>query len=149
MMKKNWISIIVIFIGSIIMYFAYGLCHDNFIVGLFSPTNNSSLEYTKVILLPTILYYLFMTREDGDRHYLRLFVMLIMSIFSMLSLFWVIRGLLHFDSLIVNAFILFLAILIGNFISSKVYDKGYFFKRSFLLTVLLLIVYVYITITSL
>ena len=138
-MKKLWMDSLIIFLFSSLMHFVYNWSDENFLIGLFSPVNESIFEHTKMILLPTILLF-FLKKENN---YVTLFMNLGITIISIIVLYYTYSGILGYNLLICDIIILLLAIILGNFISSL---NKVTFNRSFLLIILLLIFYVGMTI---
>lgn len=51
-------GILIIFLAGSLIHFLYGWTKNNFIIGLFSPINESVWEHTKLGLVPTFLYWI-------------------------------------------------------------------------------------------
>ena len=138
-MKKFWIEVLIIFLFSSLMHFVYEWSDNNFIVGLFSPVNESVFEHTKMVILPTILLFLIKKQDN----YVTLFMNLGITIISIIVLYYTYSGILGYNILICDIVVLLIAIIIGNFVSLF---NTLTFNRSFLLIILLIIFYIGMTI---
>ena len=56
--KYNFYNVLFIFILGTLLHFTYNWSNNNFIVGLFSSTNESIFSHTKLLILPTFIFYI-------------------------------------------------------------------------------------------
>lgn len=59
-------AVFMIFAGSAV-HFVYGWSHQNFVLGLLSPVNESIWEHAKLVFLPPLLWYVFTALLLGRR----------------------------------------------------------------------------------
>ena len=59
-------GVIFVFIVGTLSHFLYDWSNQSFLIGLFSPVNESTWEHMKLLFFPMLLWILFMTNKLGD-----------------------------------------------------------------------------------
>ena len=147
--KYNFYNILFIFIIGTLLHFTYAWTNNNFIIGLISPTNESIFSHTKLLILPTFLFYLLFYRRNKtilkkSKFFSSMIIQLVSSILSMVLIYYTARYGFNLESLIFDIFLFFLSSLIGR-ILSNLYDnhssKLLNYQLYFLLIVILTILF--------
>ncbi len=127
--KYNFYNISFIFTIGTLLHFTYAWTNNNFIVGLISPTNESIFSHTKLLILPTFLFYLLFYRRNKailkkSKFFSSMIIQLVSSILSMVLIYYTARYGFNLESLIFDIFLFFLSILIGLILSNLYYQQG-------------------------
>lgn len=125
--KYNFYNILFIFIIGTLLHFTYAWTNNNFIIGLISPTNESIFSHTKLLILPTFLFYLLFYRRNKailkkSKFFSSMIIQLVSSILSMVLIYYTARYGFNLESLIFDIFLFFLSILIGLILSNLYYQ---------------------------
>ena len=125
--KYNFYNILFIFIIGTLLHFTYAWTNNNFIIGLISPTNESIFSHTKLLILPTFLFYLLFYRRNKailkkSKFFSSMIIQLVSSILSMVLIYYTARYGFKLESLIFDIFLFFLSILIGLILSNFYYQ---------------------------
>ena len=147
--KYNFYNILFIFIIGTLLHFTYAWTNNNFIIGLISPTNESIFSHTKLLILPTFLFYLLFYRRNKtilkkSKFFSSMIIQLVSSILSMVLIYYTARYGFNLESLIFDIFLFFLSILIGLILSNLYYkhsNKPFNYQLYFLLIVILTILF--------
>lgn len=147
--KYNFYNILFIFIIGTLLHFTYAWTNNNFIIGLISPTNESIFSHTKLLILPTFLFYLLFYRINKtilkkSKFFSSMIIQLVSSILSMVLIYYTARYGFNLESLIFDIFLFFLSILIGLILSNLYYkhsSKPLNYQLYFLLIVILTILF--------
>lgn len=147
--KYNFYNILFIFIIGTLLHFTYAWTNNNFIIGLISPTNESIFSHTKLLILPTFLFYLLFYRKNKtilkkSKFFSSMIIQLVSSILSMVLIYYTARYGFNLESLIFDIFLFFLSILIGLILSNLYYkhsNKLLNYQLYFLLIVILTILF--------
>lgn len=147
--KYNFYNILFIFIIGTLLHFIYAWTNNNFIIGLISPTNESIFSHTKLLILPTFLFYLLFYRRNKtilkkSKFFSSMIIQLVSSILSMVLIYYTARYGFNLESLIFDIFLFFLSILIGLILSNLYYkhsNKLLNYQLYFLLIVILTILF--------
>ena len=130
-MKKKDIMIgsIFIFLLGSLLHFTYDLSQNNIIVGIFSATNESIFEHTKLILYPIIIWYMifyFKNKERIKKNYLfsSMIINIIISIILIPLLDYFYTGIFGISSLIIDLLIFYVSGLFGLLIGTKKYYQS-------------------------
>lgn len=146
--KYNFYNILFIFIIGTLLHFTYAWTNNNFIIGLISPTNESIFSHTKLLILPTFLFYLLFYRRNKailkkSKFFSSMIIQLVSSILSMVLIYYTARYGFNLESLISDIFLFFLSILIGLILSNLYYkhsNKSFNYQLySFLIVILTII----------
>lgn len=127
--KYNFYNISFIFIIGTLLHFTYAWTNNNFIIGLISPTNESIFSHTKLLILPTFLFYLLFYRRNKailkkSKFFSSMIIQLVSSILSMVLIYYTARYGFNLESLIFDIFLFFLSILIGLILSNLYYKHS-------------------------
>ena len=147
--KDSIVGIIFIFLLGSLFHFTYELSNNNLIVGLFSAVTESVFEHSKLLLYPTIIWYLiyyFKNYKMVNRKVLfsSMVVNIIISIVCIPTFYYTLSGIFGKLPLIVDILIFLVSIIIGVYFANKYYQRR---KRLPWLVILLLIIlfFVYFT----
>lgn len=127
MKKKDLIvGVIFIFVVGTCLHFTYAWSSRNIVVGLFSAINESVWEHTKMVILPTCLYYLYYylkNKKSVNKDYLfsSMIVNLLVAIITMPFMFYFYSGAFGVELLIVDIIIFLISILLGTYYGNKYY----------------------------
>lgn len=107
-------------------HFAYDFFNSNFIVGLFTATNESTFEHLKLFLYPFLIYTIieyFILRKNYfayiDNFICAKTLGLITGLISIITLFYTYIGVLGFNVDFVNILIFFIAVFLAFLVSYK------------------------------
>ena len=147
--KDIIVGIVFIFLLGSLFHFTYELSNYNNIVGLFSATNESVFEHTKLIIYPTIIWYIiyyFKNRKVTDKNILfsSMIINIITSILSIIILFYSLNGVFGKMSLVVDILIFLVSIIIGIYHANRSYLKRNIINWKIFL-MLIIIIYSYLT----
>ena len=125
-LKLEIIGFIFVSVLGTLFHFAYDFFNSNFIVGIFTPTNESTFEHLKLLLYPYLLYSIieyFILRKNYFA-YIDNFVCaktlgLIAGLISIVVLFYTYTGVLGYNVDFINIAIFFIAVFISFFVSYK------------------------------
>ncbi len=130
---EKWIltGIPALFISGSILHFLYDLSGKNVIAGLFAPVNESVWEHTKMVLLPTILwwllYYIFCKKEyyiKKSNWFEGTLAALITALISVPALYYFYTGAFGASILWIDILILLLSFSFGQLLGLHVYQYG-------------------------
>lgn len=130
-MKKKtllWETVLVFLLGTC-LHFTYHWSGENLLVGLFSAINESVWEHTKMVILPTVLWYVvYYARHKSevarDVYFSSMMVSLLVSIGVMPFLFYFYSGAFGVELLIVDIFIFLISIIVGEYYGNRYFNKG-------------------------
>lgn len=146
--KYNFYNVLFIFILGTLLHFTYNWSNNNFIVGLFSPTNESIYSHTKLFILPTFIFYILFYKENKvilnkNKFFSSMIIQLISSILSMILIYYTARFGFNIENLWFDIFLFFLSIVIGLTLSIHYYQyskKGFNYKLWSLVIIFLTVI---------
>lgn len=121
--EEKWIvlGVPVIFILGAIAHFAFNLLNENNIAGLFFPTNESPWEHLKMVIIPTVLWWISdciitcKKQKGGTGKWLTASVIsIITAMVTILLLFYFYNGAFGIENLVIDIIIFFSAVVIGQ-----------------------------------
>jgi hypothetical protein len=118
-----WGTIFIFLLGSL-LHFTYECSGNNSLVGIFSATNESVFEHTKLIIYPTILWYI-ITYLKNKQHYNKdtlfssMIIQIIISIITIPMLFYFYTNAFGIESLTIDLLIFFISIVLGFIYANK------------------------------
>lgn len=120
-------SIFIFLLGSL-FHFTYELLGNNFLVSIFSATNESVFEHTKLVLYPIIIWYLIFyfknkIKVNKNGLFSSMIINLIFSILIIPLLFYFYTGAFGIESLLVDLIIFYISSLGGLLVAKKFYQK--------------------------
>ena len=147
--KDMIVGVFFIFLLGSLFHFTYELSNYNLFVSLFSATNESVFEHTKLILYPTIIWYIiyyFKNKKDTNKKVLlsSMIINIIVSILSIIFIFYTLNGVFGKMSLVVDILIFLISIIIGIYHANNNYLKRRKINYKLYL-VLLILIYTYFT----
>ena len=154
--EEKWIilGVSVIFFVGALLHFAYEFSGNNKLIGLFVPVNESVWEHLKMLILPTILWWLgfyYFSGEklgiNADRWFTATLVSLVTSMVFMVAFFYTYTGALGFESIAVDILDTFLSVLAGQLAGLHFYRYSKGMKWWIALTLIILIVILFAVFT--
>ena len=146
--KDIYVGIIFIFLLGSLFHFTYEISNNNVIVSIFSSTNESVFEHCKLILYPTIIWYIIYYLKNKPNNKNKLFssmiIHLITSILSIPILFYTLNGLFGKTKLIIDILIFIISIIIGFYYSNISYKNNIKLPWKLLLSCIILF-FIYFT----
>lgn len=142
--KDISVGIIFVFLLGSLFHFTYDLSNQNILVSIFSGTNESVFEHTKLIIYPTIIWYLiyyFKNYKNTNKKLLfsSMIINIITSILSIIILFYTLKGFFGKTSLFIDILIFLISIIIGFYYANINYQK----RKSIPLFILFIIIIIY------
>lgn len=143
-LKKNITAFIIIGILGTLGHFLYELTNQNFVIGLFFPVNESTWEHLKLLFFPTLLYsvfeYLF-SKEKPENYLAAVTLSLVCGMFSIVVIFYTVRGVLGRNVDFINILIYFISIIVMLCKKRKILRSGkYTSKTIFWISEIILII---------
>lgn len=128
-MKKSnpFLAFFVIGIVGTLCHFVYDLSGQNYIVGLFTPVNESTWEHLKLLFFPALIYYTveYFLRKDKPENF---FAATVLSIFAgMLTitvLFYTYSGILGFNVDFINILTYFIGLAVTVILKERIIKSG-------------------------
>ena len=126
--KDTLVGIVFIFLLGSLFHFTYELSNNNFFVGLFSAINESTFEHMKIIIYPTIIWYIiyyYTNYKDTNKDILfsSMIINIIVSVISIPIIFYSLNGIFGKTSLFVDIIIFLISIIIGIYYANINYLK--------------------------
>ncbi len=121
------------------MHFAYSLSGNNFIVGLFTPVNESIWEHTKLLFFPMLIYSLYLNRKIKDNYPCVLSAMILGALSGVLLiiiLFYTYSGILGFNIAFADIAIFYISVIVSFWIAYKAILSCQFDKYNVALQIL-------------
>lgn len=129
-LKLEIIGFIFVSILGTLFHFAYDFSSQNFIVGIFTATNESTFEHLKLLLYPYLVYSIieFFILKRTSYEYIDNFICtktigLIGGLISIIVLFYTYTGVLGYNIDLINIAIFFISVFLSFFISYKNISK--------------------------
>lgn len=152
--KKIFISSFLLFLLGSLMHFLYELSGENFIIGFFTPINESVWEHLKLAYFPILLWWIFNFKKADAKNKTKLLSACTSLLFAPLItvfLFYSYSGafgteLLWFDILILFVSI-FLGLLLGNHILRVSNPPKWVVRLLFIMTVLMFLAFLIFTVS--
>lgn len=152
MLNLLLISIPFLFVLGSAFHFAYNLSKRNKLIGIFTPINESVFEHSKLLLYPLILFwgigYIFLKGTVViDNYFLAMLTSVMISIVTMVSFYYTYKEIIGDEYMWVDIFDLLLSLFIGQVVANHVYvySKGVDCAVSIIVSVLIVIGYIYLT----
>lgn len=114
--RYTFAGILFVVVLGTLAHFFYAWSGENFIVGLFSPVNESAWEHMKLTFFPMLIYSLFMNRKLRIQHSCitsSLCTGILLSTALIPVIFYTYSGILGFDNLILDIITFIVAVVIG------------------------------------
>lgn len=125
-LKLEIIGFIFVSVLGTLFHFAYDFFNQNFIVGIFAATNESTFEHLKLLLYPYLIYSVieFFKLQKNSFAYIDNFVCaktlgLISGLISIVVLFYTYTGVLGYNIDFINIAIFFISVFLSFYISYK------------------------------
>ena len=147
------LGITVLFVVGSVFHFLYSITGELFVVGLFTPVNESVLEHTKLGILPIFLwwslYYLFRKYNlNTNKWFTASLLSMLTSIISIPMLYYFYTQAFGVQSVVADVLILLVAVGIGQLLGLHYYEygKGTDYRIALGLIVFIIILFAFLTI---
>lgn len=113
-------GIIFVWILGTLLHFAYSLSGSNFIIGLFTPINESIWEHTKLIFFPMLFYSLYINKNQKETFPAITSAMLFSSflgVMLIITLFYTYSGILGYNLAIVDISIFYASVVLAFYVA--------------------------------
>ena len=128
LLKFETIATIFIIVAGVLLHFSYDWSNENNIVGIFSAVNESIWEHLKLIFFPMLITIIIGTiyYKEEYKNYLCIKTKgLILSLLSIIMLFYTYSGILGNNISVINILIYIISALIGQIYSyNKIKDTS-------------------------
>ena len=121
----------VLFLAGTLLHFLYGLTGKVFAAGLFAPVNESVWEHLKLVLWPMALWwvggYLWASRRweiDAPAWFAATLAAVLTAQVTIVLLFYFYTGAFGVESLGADVLLFFLAVLLGQIVGLRLYQRG-------------------------
>lgn len=131
--KKSLISYIFVTALGVLLHFTYQWSDENFIVGLFSATNESTWEHLKLVFFPMLLLTLwdsFHTYKNDDDFLPARTIGILSAMVFIVVVFYTFVGVTGQIIDFVNIIIYFMGIAFGFWVEKRVYGKATIFNNT-------------------
>ncbi|MBQ4542931.1 MAG: hypothetical protein IJA19_02045 [Clostridia bacterium] len=117
---KKYIIYGIIFVSALgtLLHFTYGWSDNNFVVGLFSPVNESTWEHMKLVFFPMLLYSFAGVKKRPCLTSAMAFAILFGTLL-MPALFYTYSGILGFNVAFVDISIFFICVFSAFYVANK------------------------------
>ena len=133
------------------LHFAYDLSDNNFLVGLFTPINESIWEHTKLIFFPILIYGLFLSLKQSDVYpdiYSVTILGALVGVFLIITTFYTYSGIIGNHFAFVDISIFYVSVITAFYVTYKTALSSNIKKWSTTLTLLsILMIGLYINFT--
>ena len=133
----------------IILHFLFNWSNYNLFIGSFSAVNESTWEHLKLIFFPMlitiIISYFFLNQKSN--YLCSKTIGIIISILFTVTFFYTYTGILGFNSAILNILLFFTSIILGEYVTFKLFTFNFSCNKILFLTLLLVILLCFITFT--
>ncbi|MDD4795401.1 MAG: DUF6512 family protein [Bacilli bacterium] len=144
MTKSVFKSTIILFITGFFLHYAYDISNNNFLVGLFTPINESVFEHLKLAFYPILSWWLilYIFKEDiyninKERWFTGCLVSIITSILTILSIYYIMKCGFELESIFIDILSLYVGLLTGQFLGYHIYK--YYLKTNFVIVMILVL----------
>lgn len=148
--KRTILSYIFITSLGVLLHFTYEWSGDNFIVGLFSATNESTWEHLKLVFFPMFILTIWdiFTNYKNDDFFLpaRTIAILSTMVFIIVT-YYTFLGVVGKNIDFVNILIYFLGIAFGFLIEKQIYGKTKLLNNTSSIIILFIIAFLFILLT--
>lgn len=134
-----------IFIMACLFHFLYVATGKTLVSAIVFPTNESIFEHLKLMLYPTIIYWLvsyIIASRDYDINFgkwlISCIVSFIASILFVLSFHYILKGAFNFTSAFIDILSVLIGAVIGQLISLHIYKNANYTKVKFFIAILVL-----------
>ena len=149
-LKKTFLSYIFVTALGVLLHFTYKWSGANFIVGLFSATNESTWEHLKLAFFPMFvltIWNIFNTYKDDDNFLPARTIGILSAMTFIVVVFYTFMGVVGKNIDFVNIAIYFLGIAFGFWIEKKIYGKTKFLNNNSSIIILFVLAFLFIILT--
>ncbi len=116
------IGIIVVSVLGTFLHFAYTLSDNNFLVGLFSPINESIWEHTKLIYFPMLIHSLYLNKKLRSKYPCITSAMIsgaLLGVLLIIVLFYTYSGIIGFNFTFADISIFYISVIISFYFAYR------------------------------
>ena len=147
------LSIPILFVIGSLFHMIYEWSGENLLIGFIAPINESIWEHTKLVLIPTFVYYLVVyilkkKNLNKNKWFTSCLLAVVSSIIAIPFIFYFYTGAFGVESLIFDIIILLIAITIGSLLAIHFYKyakKSLPAIVSILVIILIIVIYIIFT----
>ena len=123
------LGITVLFLIGSLFHFLYSISGELFVVGLFTPVNESIFEHTKMVVFPIFIWWslFYLLRKDNlntNKWFMAALLSMLTSIISIPMLYYFYTEAFGVQSLVVDVLILLVAVGCGQLLGLHYYQYG-------------------------
>ena len=142
--KDIIVGIVFIFLLGSLFHFTYELSSNNSLVAIFSSVNESTFEHTKILIYPTIIWYLIfyfknIKEVDKNKLFSSLVVNLLTEIIILPVIYYTFIGIFGINNTLVNLLIFILSSIIGFYASYIFYKKEVLLPYKIILPIIIIL----------
>lgn len=133
--------IFAIFLG-ILLHFTYKLSKNNFIVGLFSATNESTWEHLKLLFFPMVITTIigcFIFKHTLPNFLCSKTIGIITSLICIIVFFYTYTGIIGTNYAFLNILTFILSVIIGEYVTYMLIINNFTFKNIFCIYILIIL----------
>lgn len=121
---KSYMTYGIVFVAVLgtLFHFLYELSGNNFIIGLFTPVNESIWEHTKLIFFPMLLYWFYLSKKIGKSYPCVKSAMkagTLSSVVLIIVLFYTYSGIIGYNVSFIDISIFYISVIISFYIAYK------------------------------
>lgn len=122
---KSYILTGIIFVSVLgtFLHFAYDLSGSNFLVGLFTPINESIWEHTKLIFFPMLLHALFFNKLKNNKFsniiYASTILGALIGVLFIITAFYTYSGIIGYHLAVLDISIFYISVIIAFYVTYK------------------------------
>ena len=147
------LGITVLFLIGSLFHFLYSISGELFVVGLFTPVNESIFEHTKMVVFPIFIWWslFYLLRKDNlntNKWFMAALLSMLTSIISIPMLYYFYTEAFGVQSLVVYVLILLVAVGCGQLLGLHYYQygKGIDYRLTLGLMVFIIMLFAFLTI---
>lgn len=147
------LGITVLFLIGSLFHFLYSISGELFVVGLFTPVNESIFEHTKMVVFPIFIWWslFYLLRKDNlntNKWFMAALLSMLTSIISIPMLYYFYTEAFGVQSLVVDVLILLVAVGCGQLLGLHYYQygKGIDYRLTLGLMVFIIMLFAFLTI---
>lgn len=148
--KKVLISYIFVTLLGVILHYTYEWSGENFIVGLFSATNESTWEHLKLVFFPMFLltiWDIFTTYKSDDNFLPARTIGILAAMLFIVIAFYTFTGVTGQNIDFVNIAIYFLGVAFGFWVENRIYGKTKYLNNNISIAILFILALLFIILT--
>lgn len=117
-------GIVFICLGGTSLHFAFDLFKKMYVIGLFSPVNESVWEHLKIVFYPTVIWFMilyFTLNLDIKKLLISLTISILVSTFTILAIYYIYTGAFGKQSVVIDIIAYLIGTSLGQYIALHAY----------------------------